>query len=188
MKRRSLYLIVGLVIAGLLIVLVIRLSYPPVKISRAEREREVYASAIRSGGFKIAEYTTLDMLSNYDMKDFENIAQKFPELKPDTLRDFQEQNKQQLSLWQYLQSTTDNRILSPNDIELLEEDRYITLSRIGFDSDFNQAFFLWGIVDKINNEIKPCDGILVLLQKADDGWVIQNSLVVLHCNSPLDYK
>lgn len=188
MKKWSLYLVVVLVIAGLFIALVIKPSFSLTKISRAEREREVYTSAIGSGGFQVAEYTTMDTLNNYNKKDFDNIAQKLPELKPDTLLDFQEQNKQQLSLWQYLPSTTDNRVLSLNDIKLLGEDRYITLSRIGFDSEFNQAFFLWGIVDKINNEIKPCDGILVLLHKVDDEWVIQNSLVILHCNSPLDYK
>ncbi|MBV6401566.1 MAG: hypothetical protein CNIPEHKO_01868 [Anaerolineales bacterium] len=187
MKRWRLY-IVGLVVVGLLIVLLTRLSYSPAKISRAEREREVYASALGGGEFHVAEYTTLGGLSNYDKKDFDNIAQKLPGLKPDTLFDFQEQNKQPLSLWQYLPSTVDDRILSPNDIQLLEEDRFITLSRIGFNLDFNQAFFLWGIVDKIGNEIKTCDGILVLLHKVDDAWVIQNQLVVLHCNSPLDYK
>ena len=147
----------------------------PTPRSRLEAEREVYSVLLIHQPRRIAEYTLTDDCTSRTC--IQSLIDDFPELRRETVFDFQENNKQSYSLTDYLPPTIGDEFMSSGENPQFYQ--RISFSRIGFDSFLTQALVLVedcrgeGCFDGTRDSIYSM-GNLIFLQKIGDLWMIQN--------------
>jgi len=189
-KRATLFFTL-LAITGISIFMLLLLkSFPtslPALASRLEAEREVYFTLLANervsdGIYPIVEYTTLGELQEWTSKGFARfIADGLPEIRRETLVDFQKNNERPYPVKDYLPIAPifDMRLINP--AENLELRWWMSFSRIGFDPSLTQAVVF--VEDYAGCNAGTCSygtGNFILLQKIDGKWIIQNYLDVWH--------
>ena len=163
----------------------------PTPTSRLSAEREIYLTIIHGvlGIFpeellEVREYTHIDELTILGEGEFQGctsewctqfIANRMPNLKQDTLIDFQKQNRQSFSIKDYLPPIIENSLMHPDDIQQIT--RHISFSRIGFNSSLTQALV---IVEDCHGD--GCSngsgdiysiGDFLLFRKYNGEWVVE---------------
>jgi hypothetical protein len=186
-KKWAISLLVVLTIAGIgaALFLWFRPKLSPSPVSRLAEEQEVYSVVLADFDYQVEEYTTIGLVSDDLQGYLAHAADEIPGLKKETMLDFQNINEQAYLLKDYLPSINDDILLSANDMQQLpEDDGWIALSRVGFNSRLTQALVLLGHVAKIDGDVFICNEVFKSLKKVDNVWVAEGEVWVIHCELP----
>jgi len=172
--KRIILVGIAVAIVSASIIVFARLRPNPSPITRLEAEREVLATLLADPAysevkvFPIAQDTTLGRFEeSISLEDFPSTFAGLPQVKRETLFDFQEINSQPYPIQDYL----------PTNVETTGESQtwWISFSRVGFDSSLTEALVL--IEEHLDCHEGNCSygtGNLVFLQKIDNKWGIQD--------------
>ena len=101
-----------------------------------------------------------------------------------TALNFQENNRQSYLIQNYLPPAHNYILLSANDIQQRPDGGWVSLSRIGFNSNFTQALVLLSQNAKVKGSVDICNEFYEVLQKANGTWDLQATIQVVDCELP----
>ena len=196
-KTKRTFLIIGVLLAIISVVFlaILWIIYQPSDISRLDEEKEIYSTLLNSPyiGKNIvwAERTRLEDV-DFSPEIIQYIENHLPNVDDSTITDFQSSNRQSAVIKDYLPTNNNYLFLSDADVRLFFNDwttfsnkypdigGYISLSRIGFNSSYNQALVLRSSYVKLFNAPFEYggDGLLFLFYRIGGKWVEQDMLVL----------
>lgn len=176
MTRKRVFLILALlVIGGISVSVFLQSKYKPTSDALLQAEQEVFVillkdlSFIEGDEYPILEHTTLGRVQEIAELEFNMF------INSDTVSNFQENNKQNYSVKDYLPPTID---ISLNPVESQETYWWISFSRAGFNSSLTQALISYEDHLECTNEGCPYGtGNLIFLQKVFGKWIIQDRYI-----------
>lgn len=186
--KRTYFVLMALLIVGGVVIYLGYLWVTPSQSpdSRLEEEQAIY-SIILSKEDLLGEKTEPGGFNTNEDRDY--VEERLPELKAETWNDYQEVNMQSYSIKNYLPVNTPFTILIGAEIEQIYQDgweahkdkypnsyRIMSVSRIGFDSEFSQALVL-RVYSAPTEEGGYSEATFLLFQKKNDVWTLIKELM-----------
>ncbi len=187
MNKKYLLIITTLTFATITAVWILRTPSLPTPSERLKAEKEIYSLLLVgpyfNEGIPIADFTTLGDLGYYgfSQEGFLDWDKKIPVLKRETFNNFVEINEQPYFIRDYLPMQTTSQLIE-------QQDWWVSLSRIGFDSQLNQALVVIERNMGCDNKGNCCVtlGSVVFLQNKFNQWAIIDdalSVWISECNA-----
>jgi hypothetical protein len=189
--KRGLVILIVFCFVAISIIYILK-PWEPTPAEILQAEQEIYSAVLFKEKFyknvPLVEFTcSSEVGRTYKRNDPEKIqafgefiSGDFPEIEKSVWFDYIEKNQQTYQIENYLSPNSDVYYVNPvNDNTI---DKYVTLSRVGFNKNLTQALVLLGTCSgdrcsDSNSEFMLSLGYYYFLEKKDDSWkVIDTSL------------